>query len=50
MQEIFVSNVVLMLGQRRRRWANIKPTLVKHLERVNWDWSLAWIHTCGDIS
>ena len=25
------TNVGLMLGQRRRRWANIKPTLVQRL-------------------
>ena len=24
-----LTNVVLMLGQRRRRWANIKTTLVR---------------------
>ena len=25
------ANVGLLLGQRRRRWANSKPTLVQHL-------------------
>ena len=28
------NNVVLMLGQRRRRWANVKTTLVERLVLV----------------
>ena len=29
------TNVILLLGQRRRRWANIKTTLVQHLTLVS---------------
>ena len=27
---VSINNVVLMLGQRRRRWPNIKPALGEH--------------------
>ena len=30
-------NVVLMLGQRRRRWTNIKTTLIQRLGKCRWE-------------
>ena len=52
-------NVFLMLGQRRRRWPNIKTTLIQHLvfaEQPHWTrilligWWREYLHWCSTLA
>ena len=36
-------NVRLLLGQRRRLWANVKPILVQCLMLDGWFWYRVWV-------